>query len=65
MIGLQVLDSNLGWEAFRKDYGASTWQWITAATDARFFIELKWNAIPFEWKFGLASEIPFDIIDEV
>ena len=33
--GLQVLDSLLGWESFRKDYGASTWQWLAAATKPR------------------------------
>ena len=25
----------LGWESFRKDYGASTWQWLAAATKPR------------------------------
>ena len=41
MTGLQVLDSELGWESFRKDYGAHTWQWLTAATKPRSSIELE------------------------
>ena len=34
-LGGQVLDADLGWEGFRKDYGADTWKWITAATKPR------------------------------
>ena len=30
-----MLDRDLGWEGFRKDYGAETWQWITAAMKPR------------------------------
>lgn len=41
MICLQVLDTQLGWESFRPDYGAHTFEWITAATKPRWLNHLR------------------------
>ena len=32
---MQVLDPITGWAGFREHYSSNTWQWLTAATDAR------------------------------
>ena len=32
---MQVLDPDVGWAGFREHYSSNTWQWLTAATNAR------------------------------
>ena len=32
---MQVLEPDVGWAGFREHYSSNTWQWLTAATDAR------------------------------
>ena len=62
--GLQVLDSELGWESFRKDYGAHTWQWLNVCKNAVVLPLRTWNCVVRNTKLLLATN-PCDEMVEI